>query len=79
MLDIDSTSAEFALKAVNLYCNRNGYRIKENPLPDRAGSQMEFISQKEGCEDCRGCRENVIYTKSGKEKVAKFCPTCGNL
>ena len=24
-----------------------------------------------------GHRENVLYTKSGKEKIAYFCPTCG--
>lgn len=76
-LNIDTESADFALKAVNIYCNKNGYRIKENPLPDRLGSQMEFVPQEEGCIDCYGHRENVLYTKSGKEKIAYFCPTCG--
>lgn len=76
-LDVDSQSAEFALKAVNIYCNNNGYRIKENPLPDREGSTMEFVPQSEGCIDCGGHRENVFYTASGKEKIAHFCPTCG--
>lgn len=68
-LNIDAESADFALKAVNIYCNKNGYRIKENPL--------EFVPQEEGCIDCYGHRENVLYTKSGKEKIAYFCPTCG--
>lgn len=76
-VDIDSQSAELALKAVNIYCNNNGYRIKENPLPNRIGSQMEFILQSEGCIDCNGHRDNYVYTKSGKEKTAYFCPTCG--
>lgn len=71
-VDIDALSADFALKAVNIYCNKNGYRIKENPLPDRLGSQMEFVPQEEGCIDCCGHRKNVLYTKSGKEKIAYF-------
>lgn len=40
-------------------------------------SQMAFVPQKEGCIDCSDYRENVLYTKSGKEKIAYFCPTCG--
>lgn len=76
-LNIDPQSAKLALKVVNIYCNRNGYRIKETPLPDGVGSQMEFTPQEEGCIDCYGNRNNVVYTKSGKEKIAYFCPTCG--
>lgn len=76
-LNIDTESADFALKAVNIYCNKNGYRIKENSLPNLSGSQMAFVPQKEGCIDCSGYRENVLYTKSGKEKIVYFCPTCG--
>ncbi len=59
-LNIDALSADFALKAVNIYCNKNGYRIKENSLPDRLGSQMAFVPQEEGCIDCSGYRENVL-------------------
>lgn len=47
-LNIDTESADFALKAVNIYCNKNGYRWSL-----------------------------YHYTKSGKEKIAYFCPTCG--
>ena len=76
-LNVDAQSADLALNVVNIYCNRNGYRIKENSLPDRVGSKMEFAPQEDGCIDCNGIRINIIYTKSGKEKIAKFCPTCG--
>lgn len=76
-LDIDRQSAELALKAVNIYCNNNGYRIKETPFSDRDESQMEFVLQSAGCEDCSGDRHNVAYTSSGKEKRLFFCPTCG--
>jgi hypothetical protein len=37
---------------------------------------MVFVPQEE-CIDCSGYRENVLYTKSGKEKIAYFCPTYG--
>lgn len=74
-LNIDAQSADFALKAVNIYCNRNGYRIRENPLLDEVGSQMEFVLQEEGCIDYNGHRENVIYTESGeKKKDCLFLP-----
>lgn len=76
-INIDTQSAELALKAVNIYCNKNGYRIKENPLPDSFGSQMEFVLVSEGCIDCSGNRNNIVYTESGKKKTAFFCPTCG--
>ena len=76
-LNVDAQSADFALKAVNIYCNRNGYRIKEKPLPDRVDSQMEFVPREEGCIDCYGNRENIVYTKLGQEKTVYFCPTCG--
>lgn len=38
---------------------------------------MAFVPQEEGCIDCSGYRENVLYTKSDKEKIAYFCSTCG--
>lgn len=69
-LDVDELSAEFALKAVNLYCNNNNLWIK------KVKGKMKFAEQDDSCWDCSS-RDNIIKLANGKEKVANFCPTCG--
>ena len=42
-LEITEDTAELALKAVNLYCNKNNLMIEESTYEDRTGTKMKFV------------------------------------
>ena len=42
-LETAEDTAELALKAVNLYCNKNDLMIEESTYKDRTGTKMKFV------------------------------------